>query len=117
MKTYAERLTYAMDVRGTTQSILARAVGVKPQSIQYLCTQGNNSVHTVKIARALQISPDWLEDGTGDMELINPELLRNLKRLPGKDIETIRLFVKTLIELIPFNNEKNVEKEKESNNI
>ena len=69
MNTYADRLKQAMKARNIDQSALARLVGVKQQSIQYLCRQGKQSVHSVKIAGILKISASWLTDGTGDMEL------------------------------------------------
>jgi len=69
MNTYADRLKQAMKARNIDQSALARLVGVKQQSIKYLCRQGKQSVHSVKIADILKISAPWLTDGTGDMEL------------------------------------------------
>lgn len=68
MKEYSERLQYAIDRRGTSQSELARAIGVKPQAIQYLCSQGKRSVHSVRIAEVLNINAKWLTDGIGEME-------------------------------------------------
>lgn len=69
MNEYSDRLKYALDRRGMSQSELARKVGVKPQAIQYLCREGRQSVHSVKIAEILEISAAWLTDGIGDMEL------------------------------------------------
>lgn len=82
MKTYAERLKYAIAIRGTSQSKLARRVGVKPQAIQYLCKGGAKSTHSVQIAEALNISAKWLTDGTGGMELIVAD-----KTIPAEIIE------------------------------
>ncbi|RZI86297.1 MAG: XRE family transcriptional regulator [Rubrivivax sp.] len=68
-KTYGGRLAWAMNRAGkTNQSELARAIGVKPQSIQYLCGPGSNaqgSIHTPALAKVLGVSPDWLARGEG----------------------------------------------------
>lgn len=69
MDTYAKRLSYAIKYRGRTQSEVAKAVGAKPQAIQHLCSNGDKSVLTVKIAEYLKISPFWLDLGKGEMEL------------------------------------------------
>ncbi|UXY14441.1 helix-turn-helix transcriptional regulator [Chitiniphilus purpureus] len=76
MKTYSERLSWAMHdlqlTRGRAvvgQTELARAVAVKPQSIQYLCDARNGaggSRHTPAIARYLGVSAEWLATGQGD---------------------------------------------------
>lgn len=67
--TYAGRLLWAMQRAGkTNQSELARAIGVKPQSIQYLCgpdSRAQGSTHTPALAHELQVSADWLARGTG----------------------------------------------------
>jgi hypothetical protein len=67
--TYAGRLLWAMRRAGkTNQSELARAIGVKPQSIQYLCgpdSGAQGSTHTPALARELQVSAEWLARGAG----------------------------------------------------
>ncbi len=69
MKTLAERLTYALARRGMRQTTLARAIGVPSQTIQQLTSKGKRTVFAVEIARELNISPDWLTDGIGTMEV------------------------------------------------
>lgn len=64
--TYSERLRWAMERARMSQSDVARAVGVEPQSIQYLCdrtkhAQGSN--FTAQIAAATNVSAYWLETG------------------------------------------------------
>jgi phage repressor protein C with HTH and peptisase S24 domain len=73
MKTYAERLRYAIDERaGGNQSEVARQIGTKPQNISYLCKNAKKgSTMTTAIAKALGISSDWLESGIGDMDVKN----------------------------------------------
>jgi len=63
--TYAKRLNWAMTNAAISQSELARAIGVKPQAIQYLCQKGTKSTHTTKIAKVLGVSADWLDTGKG----------------------------------------------------
>lgn len=68
-KTYAGRLGWAMRRAGKhNQSELARAVGITPQSIQYLCRAGagaQGSKHTAKLASELGVSADWLARNEG----------------------------------------------------
>lgn len=67
--TYAGRLLWAMRQAGkNNQSELARAIGVKPQSIQYLCDPeagAQGSTHTPALARELGVLADWLARGEG----------------------------------------------------
>ncbi|MGZ8164103.1 MAG: XRE family transcriptional regulator [Methylobacter sp.] len=60
-----------------SQSELARAVGVKPQAIQYLCEQGKRSVHSVRIAEVLKINAKWLTTGIGDIDEITNIVEKN----------------------------------------
>jgi hypothetical protein len=66
---YSGRLMWAMRRAGkTNQSELARAIGVKPQSIQYLCdpdSGAQGSTHTPALARELGVMADWLARGEG----------------------------------------------------
>lgn len=66
---YTGRLLWAMNQAGkTNQSELARAVGVKPQSIQYLCdpqSGARGSSHTPSLARELGVGAEWLATGIG----------------------------------------------------
>ncbi|WP_353233345.1 helix-turn-helix domain-containing protein [Diaphorobacter ruginosibacter] len=61
---FADRLRLAMKTAGDmSQSELARAIGVRPQAIQYLlnpANQAQGSKHLVAIANALDVSPQWL---------------------------------------------------------
>ncbi|MBU0914732.1 MAG: hypothetical protein KKD97_00075 [Gammaproteobacteria bacterium] len=68
-ESYAGRLGWAMRRAGrTNQSELARAVGVKPQAIQYLCdldAGAQGSSHTPSLAKELGVRADWLARGDG----------------------------------------------------
>lgn len=68
-ESYAGRLGWAMRRAGrTNQSELARAIGVKPQAIQYLCdldAGAQGSSHTPSLARELGVRADWLARGEG----------------------------------------------------
>ena len=65
---FADRLRLAMKTAGDmSQSELARAIGVRPQSIQYLlnpANQAQGSKHLVAIADTLGVSPQWLAGGS-----------------------------------------------------
>lgn len=64
------RLTRAMQRLNVNQSELARRLGIKPQTIQYLCCSGaKRSKFIFEIADALGINPTWLIAGEGSMLL------------------------------------------------
>lgn len=66
MNSLAKRLRYAREQAGHTQSALARLVGVKPQTIQLI--EAGKVVrprHLLDIARALDVSAQWLSTGEG----------------------------------------------------
>jgi len=67
MNTFKDRLNIAIEYAETDQSKLAKAIGVTPQSIQYLCKKGSASKHLNQIANVLKVNPDWLAEGVGDM--------------------------------------------------
>lgn len=67
---YGERLRLARERAGLTQGTLAELVGMKQPSIAYLENLDNEasaSEFTVKLARALKVSVDWLDDEIGEM--------------------------------------------------
>lgn len=62
------RLTKAMQRLSVSQSELARRLGTKPQTIQYLCCSGaKRSKFIFEISDALGINPAWLAAGEGRM--------------------------------------------------
>lgn len=69
MDTYADRLKAALKDSGKTQTQLADAVGVKQQTIQYLCSRGKGSTKNQKIADYLGVSARWLETGEGSQHV------------------------------------------------
>lgn len=71
MNTLRERLVFALEHSGMSQSELARVVGIKPQSVQYLCSGGSDgtrSRYIMEIAVALNVRPEWLLTGEPPME-------------------------------------------------
>lgn len=89
MEKYSERLTWAINNAGITQTDLARMIGVKPQTIQYLCSPKNNaqgSIHNASIAEILKISALWLETGRGDIS-IQPSKAERMLEMLGIDIK------------------------------
>ncbi|PHM68845.1 XRE family transcriptional regulator [Xenorhabdus kozodoii] len=66
--TFAERLKLAMKEKEFTQASLAEAVGMAQPSVWKLTSgKANGSRKTVEIAKALQVDPEWLATGNGDM--------------------------------------------------
>lgn len=64
--TYQERLRLAMEYADLTQQELAKRVGVRQQSIQYLLSKGRSSRRNSEIAKACGVDPDWLATGEGE---------------------------------------------------
>lgn len=64
MERFGDRVAEAREAMGIGQSELARRVGVSPQAIQAIeANKAAGSVHIVKIARELGVTPEWLDDG------------------------------------------------------
>ena len=73
MKTYGERLGWAMRRADMDQSALARRVGIKQPSIAHLLSpQAKKSGFTPMIARILRVDAEWLASGRGSPELSAP---------------------------------------------
>lgn len=64
----SDRLVYALEMTGTRKADLARAINVKPQVIQFLCTSKTKSSRfAFEIASALGLNTRWLATGEGEM--------------------------------------------------
>lgn len=90
---YTGRLLWAMNQAGkTNQSELARAVGVKPQSIQYLCdpqSGARGSSHTPSLARELGVGAEWLATGSGAPQGIATSIINTQESLaPGYAVQS-----------------------------
>ena len=105
LTTLSARLTYAIDLIGTKKADLARAINVKPQIIQFLCT-GNTqtSRFTFEIATALGLNTRWLATGEGTMFAADDPIKQFLKTykkvplLPTDDMKTVFLLKNPLDE-------------------
>lgn len=70
LKTLSDRLNHVLSSLQMSQTDLARKIGVKQQVIQYLCSKNvKTSKFSFDISEALGISPLWLQEGIGDMQL------------------------------------------------
>lgn len=66
--TLSGRIVKALDITGTKKADLARAIDVRPQIIQFLCSSNTKSSrYTFEIAGALGINMEWLATGQGSM--------------------------------------------------
>lgn len=64
------RLNYALSLTNTSKAELARMIGVKPQTINYLCSaEVESSKFTFELAHALRINFEWLAIGRGEVGL------------------------------------------------
>ena len=70
MKTFDERLRYALDVRGISQHALARSTGISSGELSRMARGERGSrvsyVLVAKIARGLSVHLTWLGEGLGD---------------------------------------------------
>ncbi len=73
MKTFSERLKFALYKRDITQTEAARRCCISQQSMNYVINKNLKASKLAnKIASGLNINPEWLIYGTGKFE--NPEL-------------------------------------------
>lgn len=89
MKTLAERLAYAMQRKGMSQGALSKATGIAQPTIWRLVNgKAKGSTKINDIARSLDVSPDWLSDGLGSLDLNGersyPDVDKNNVIAPGK---------------------------------
>lgn len=77
------RLRHARKLRGLTQQELAKASGVKQASISEVETGESKSpvgTNLIKLALSLNVSPEWLASGKGQMQAadspLSPEAVR-----------------------------------------
>jgi transcriptional regulator with XRE-family HTH domain len=71
------RLRHARKLRGLTQQALAKLSGVKQTTISDLETGESKSpvgTNLVSLAQSLQVNPDWLATGKGDMQPLDVPL-------------------------------------------
>ncbi|MEY0256210.1 XRE family transcriptional regulator [Morganella morganii] len=67
MKTFTDRLIYAMQKAGMSQADLAKSVGLAQPSVWKLVSgKSNSSRYVVQIAGALNVDPVWLATGAGE---------------------------------------------------
>jgi SOS-response transcriptional repressor LexA len=70
METFAERLIESLKKQKVTQSELARLLGIKPQSVQALCSgRAKTTAYLSDISQILNVSPIWLRSGKGPRSL------------------------------------------------
>lgn len=69
MAELGSRIRQALMTKGISQAELARRIGVKQQTISYLCAPDSPATTTryaTKIAQVLGVNPSWLQTGEGD---------------------------------------------------
>lgn len=99
LSTLTNRLNYILQVTGTKKADLARAIDVKPQIIQFLCTsQTRSSRFTFEIATALGLNTRWLATGEGNIFIADDsekEFFKEFKKIPVySDSDLTQSFVK-----------------------
>lgn len=94
LENLSHRLNYVLNLTGTKKADLARAISVKPQVIQFLCTsQTQSSRFTFEIATALGLSTRWLATGEGEMFIADDpkqQFLKTYKPIPLLNNDNIK---------------------------
>lgn len=105
-KNLSNRLNHALLITATKKADLARAIGVKPQVIQFLCnSETQASRFTFEIATALGLSTRWLATGEGEMFVADDpsrQFLKMYARIPllhGDELRNVCLRGKNLDEV------------------
>lgn len=106
LKNLSDRLNHALQVTGTRKADLARAIGVKPQVIQFLCSgETQASRFTFEIATALGLSTRWLAMGEGEVFLADDpnklfsRMYAKVPLLQGEELRNVCLRGKKLDEV------------------
>jgi SOS-response transcriptional repressor LexA len=101
-ETLGSRIRQVLDERGMSQSELARLVGVKQQTVSYICADkgAESSRYATQIAEVLGVNPRWLQfggEGKHDpivrIEMSGVEIA--LARVPVLSDDDVRLFIET----------------------
>lgn len=94
--TLSDRLRYVLELTGTRKIDLARAIDVKPQVIQFLCSSNTKaSRFTFEIATALGLNTRWLATGKGVIFIADSSeqpILGEYKKVPRLSIEDLLSF-------------------------
>lgn len=96
------RIKQILIEKGMSQSELARLVGVKQQTISYICSPENpatTSRYATKIADALGVNPVWLQ--TGDGGQYSPVVRIEID---GVSVQLKRIPLLAIDEVLPFMN-------------
>lgn len=82
MKSFAERLRFARNLRGQTQAQLARACRVSQGAIANYESGARQAAKIIfRLAAVLRVSAIWLAEGTGPIEFDAPALTAGAYRL------------------------------------
>jgi len=67
MKTFKQRLDFALKKRGLSQAEFARLINVEPQNITHWITRNGISRRKLfEASSALKVNPEWLSEGKGE---------------------------------------------------
>lgn len=103
LSSLTNRLNYILRITGTKKADLARAIGVKPQIIQFLCTtQTKASRFTFELATALGLNTRWLATGEGTMFIADDseqQFLKAFSKIPIFSLESLEQFISNKMSL------------------
>jgi SOS-response transcriptional repressor LexA len=110
MAELGHRIKQVLAEKGLTQAQLARLVGVKQQTISYICapdSPASTSRYANKIAEVLGVNPSWLQDGQGDRHEPTVRI-----ELEGVELSVRRVAFLRHEDVIPFVNGQEIKGKK-----
>ncbi|MDC4238435.1 XRE family transcriptional regulator [Pasteurella multocida] len=79
MSTIGERIKFVLDTKNITRRELAERLNITTMAIGNLIRDEVKKPRVLEIAMALNVSPKWLQDGSGEMDLDHDDLLSDNK--------------------------------------
>ena len=67
--TFSDRVSVSLKNIDRSKSWLAEGVGISRQALNYLLSKSSGGKYTSKIAEVLNVNPEWLETGEGEVTL------------------------------------------------
>ncbi|MBU2774298.1 helix-turn-helix transcriptional regulator [Acidithiobacillus ferrooxidans] len=82
MNTFSERVKYARERLGLSQEALAQLLGISQPGVYRMERSSKSSRNLLALASILGVRPEWLQNGTGEMENPRP---RTAQPVPCSD--------------------------------
>ncbi len=88
-RSFGDRIMLILNQQRRTKAWLAEEIGISKQNMNYLLKHSVKAKHLHKIAEKLNISPAWLQDGIGPINVNSPANC-HIRPIPILAIEEIK---------------------------